>query len=264
VSEPLRLLVDQQRVVTVETVSECAQAVWNDEPNMVCVPPAAGQDESVFATPRAARTFVAVLEALQTQHDVVVVDLASLPSLAASALYQVADEVVFVANRDPAGAFAHRQALLHIAGYLRADATLTTVINDNSLVSASLSIIRHEALAVPGRELNEAVIPRNPKAGRWPCSGCTPYQFLSRNFDPLLDARVGGEFPSNPARRAWFASMVAKAGALREVFRLGKRKSAAVATPDPTKPKPPQFPEIGYRGGTLEEGSLVSRPVLLS
>lgn len=264
VSEPLRLLVDQQRVVTVETVNECAQPVWSDEPNIVCVPPAAGQDESVFSTPRAARAFVAVLEALQTQHDVVVVDIASLPTLAASALYQVADEVVFVANRDPAGAFAHRQALLHISGYLRADATLTTVINDNSLVSASLGIIRNEALAVPGSDLNEVVIPRNLKAGRWPCSGCTPYQFLSRNFDQLLDERVGESASTTPSRRAWFASIVAKVRALREVFRLGKRKGAVVVTSEPLKPQPLRFPEIGYEGGMLEEGSLVSRPVLLS
>ena len=264
VSEALRLLLDQQRVVTVETVSECAQAVWSDEPDIVCVPPAAGQDELVFSTPRAARAFVAVLETLQTQHDVVVVDIASLPNLAASALYQVADEVVFVANRDPGGAFAHRQALLHISGYLRPDATLTTVINDNSLVSASLSIIRNEALAVPGRVVNEVVIPRNPKAGRWPCSGCTPYQFLSRNFDQLLDEMVGESPSTTPSQSAWFASMVAKARAFLEVFRLGKRKGPVVTISEPLRPHPVVFPELGFHTGALEEGALVSKPVLLS
>lgn len=264
VSEVLRLLVDQQRVVTAETVSECAQTVWSDEPNIVCVPPPAGHDELALSTPRAARAFVAVLETLQLQHDVVVVDVASLPTLAASALYQVADEVVFVANRDPAGAFAHRQAMLHISGYLRPDATLTAVVNDNSLVSASLGIIRNEALAVPGRVVNEVVIPRSPKAGRWPCSGCTPYQFLSRNFDQLLDETVGESPSTTPSQRTWFASMVAKARALREVFRLGKRKGPVVATSEPPRPQPVVFPELGYHGGTLEEGTLVSKPVLLS
>lgn len=263
VSEALRLLLDQQRVVTVETVAECAQPVWSDEPNIACVPPAAGQDETVCATPRASRAFVAVLEALQVQYDIVVVDLASLPNLAAGALYQVADEVVFVANRDPAGAFAHRQALLHISGYLRPDAALTTVINDNSLVAASLGIIRNEALAVPGRVVNEVVIPRNPKAGRWPCSGCTPYQFLNRNFNQLLDERVGEAAPVTP-RRAWFATVMARVCALREVFRLRRRESPVMSTPVPLHPQAPSFPELGYQGGLLEEGALVSKPVLLS
>mgnify|MGYP006272195923 CR=1 FL=1 len=264
VSEPLRLLLDQQRVVTVETVNECTQPVWSDEPKIVCVPPAAGQDESVFATPRAARAFVAVLEMLQSQHDVVVVDVASLPMLAVSALYQVADEVVFVANRDPAGAFAHRQALLHISGYLRPDATLTTVINDNSLVTASLGIIRNEALAVPGRVVNEVVIPRSVKAARWPCSGCTPYQFLNRHFDELLDEQAGEPLAPPSSKRSWFATVVAKARAFCGVVRLGKRKGPEESMPIPPKPQPVSFPELGFHNGALEEGAFVSKPVLLS
>lgn len=266
VSEPLRLLIDQQRVVTHETVAECAQPVWSDEPNIVCVPPAAGQDESVFGTARAARAFIAVLEALQTQHDVVVVDTGSLPAVAISALYQVADEAVFVANRDPAGAFAHRQALLLVSGYVRPEAQISTVINDNSLVTASLGIVRNEALTLPGRAVREVVLPRMPKAGRWPCSGCTPYQFLNRHFDLLLieqsndDARATSRADSK--RTSWFAASTVKARAFAAKFQLGKRRGPVREMPD--TPKPVSFPEIGYEYGAMEDGTLVSKPVLIS
>lgn len=268
VSESLRLLIDQQRVVTSETVAECAQPVWSDEPHIVCVPPAAGQDESIFASPRAARAFCAVLEVLQTQHDVVVVDTGSLPAVAISALYQVADEAVFVANRDPAGAFAHRQALRMISGYVRPDAKISTVINDNSLVIASLAVVRDEALALPGREVNEVVVPRMPKAGRWPCSGATPYQFLSRCFDSLLvepddDAACAA---SDTARSTgtWFAAAAAKASVFVAKFRLGKKRGPVQEMPDAPTPKPVSFAEIGYECGAIDEGALVSKAVLIS
>lgn len=268
VSEPLRLLIDQQRVVTSETVGECAQPVWSDEPNIVCVPPAAGQDESIFATPRAARAFIAVLEALQTQHDVIVVDTACLPAVAVSALYQVADEAVFVANRDPAGAFAHRQALLCISGYVRPDAKVTTVINDNSVIAASLGVVRDEALTIPGRDVKEVVIPRTPKAGRWPCSGATPYQFLSRHFDALMvepsDDAASAASRAPRMSSAWFAASAAKAGAFLAKFRLRKRRGPIEEMPVAPQPKPESFAEIGCDYTAIDDGALVSKPVLLS
>jgi Mrp family chromosome partitioning ATPase len=268
VSEPLRLLIDQQRVVTAETVAECAQAVWVDEPNIACIPPAAGQDESLFATPRAARAFVAVLEALQMQYDVVVVDTASLPALAISALYQVTDEAVFVANRDPAGAFANRQALLLVSGYVRLDANVTTVMNDNSVVTASVDAVRDEVLTVSGRAMREVILPRLPKAGRWPCSGTTPYSFLSRHFDVLLDeARSDSPCGASYATRvnsAWSAAAAAKASAFLVKFRLRKKRESVEETRGAPKPKLTSFAEIGLECGALEDGVLVSKPVLLS
>lgn len=268
VSESLRLLIDQQRVVTSETVAECAQPVWSDAPRIMCVPPAAGQDESIFATPRAARAFCAVLEALQTMHDVVVVDTGSLPAVAISALYQVADEAVFVANRDPAGAFANRQALLMISGYVRPDAKISTVLNDNSLITASLGVVRDEALALPGREVNEVVVPRMPKAGRWPCSGATPFQFLSRYFESLLvepnDDAVYATSQATRINSGWFRAAAAKASGFVTKFRVGKKRGHVQEIPDAPKPKPASFAEIGYECGVIDEGALVSKPVLIS
>jgi MinD-like ATPase involved in chromosome partitioning or flagellar assembly len=268
VSEPLRLLLDQQRVVTSETVAECCTAVWSDEPNVVCMPPAAGQDETIFATPRAARTLTAILEVLQTQHDFVVVDTGSLPALTTSALYQICDEAVFVANRDPGGAFAHRQALLLISGCARPDALITVVINDNSVATASLSVLWRDALSVPGRETRQVFIPRTPKASRWPCSGATPYQFLDRFVDPLVERSCGGEgsvlrnlFDPNGG---WLAASIARVDWVVSKFRSGKRGRLSEEPETPTPAEQQVFPALGFTDHPFGEGELVSKPVILS
>ena len=41
VNEPLKILLDQQRVQTLETVRECVFQVWADEARFVCMPPPA-------------------------------------------------------------------------------------------------------------------------------------------------------------------------------------------------------------------------------
>lgn len=268
VSESMRLLLDQQRVVTSETVAECCAPIWSDEPNIVCVPPAAGQDESIFATPRAARSLASILEVLQAQHDVLVVDAATLPALTTSALLQICDEAVFVANRDPAGAFAHRQALLLISGCVRPDAQVSVVINDNSVATASLSMLRAEAFAVPGRPIRQFVLPRTPKASRWPCSGATPYQFLGRFVDRLIEGHLDSEGATPHERIAprdrWFSAPFAWIGSLLSTIRSGKRRGTAEETAAFTRSDRHVFPALGFTDDSIQEGELVSKPVLLA
>jgi Mrp family chromosome partitioning ATPase len=187
VNEPLRLLLDCQRVVTAETVAECAFPVWGDEPRFKCVPPPVATDEAILSSSQACRTFVGVLEVLQSQYEIVVVDAAPLIAGCRQALYQIADEVVLVANRDPAGAFATRQSVSLIGGYLRPDARLTSVINQNSKVQAPLSVVRQQVLTLNAGAPRSFVIPYSPQAARWACSGRTAFAALKRSIRPLLD-----------------------------------------------------------------------------
>ena len=268
VSETVRLLLDQQRVVTSETVRECCVPVWSDEPNIVCVPPAAGQDESVFASPRAARALTAILEVLQTQYDVIVVDTAALPALTINALYQICDEAVFVANRDPAGAFAHRQALLLISGCVRPDARVTVVMNDNSVATASLAVLQADALSVPGREVRYVAIPRTPKASRWPCSGATPYQFLGRIVNRLVECHSTGQAFAHPHDTVWYrewcAATLVRIGVVLAKFRSGKRDRVSEGPVVPTSTERHVYPALGFSEFALGEGELVSKPVILT
>jgi MinD-like ATPase involved in chromosome partitioning or flagellar assembly len=203
VNESLRLLLDCQRVVTLETVAECAFSVWTDEPNFKCVPPPVATDEAIFSSSQACRTFIGVLEMLQSKHQVVVVDAAPLIGGCRQALYQSADEVVLVTNRDPAGAFATRQAASLIGGCLRAGARFTSIINQNSKLQTSLQVVRQQVLAVDSAARRNFVIPFSPQAARWACSGRTAFPSLKRSIRTIVD--------DADSKRAWGVAHLADA-----------------------------------------------------
>jgi MinD-like ATPase involved in chromosome partitioning or flagellar assembly len=268
VSEPLRLLLDQNRVATSEAVGECAVQVWSDEERFACVPPPAGGDDTLLGATRFSRAFIDVLETLVSQFDVVVVDSGGLPSTTLVALYQVCDEVIYVANRDPGGSIAHRQALLLVAGYARLDSRITTVINDNSVLAAAVQTLKTEALVMPDRAVREVVLPRSVKAASWPCSGGTPYQFLNRYIDDLVNNPHDGATRVDVRSRSPEASVVSRcfqlvAASFRRI-RLRKSAGAGLESKSAFSLGREVVPGIGYTCAPLDENELVSRPVLVS
>jgi MinD-like ATPase involved in chromosome partitioning or flagellar assembly len=185
VSEGLRLLIDQQRVATGETVLECVTPVWASEPKFVCLPPAAGRDEGIYTSVVAQRGLQSVLEILLVHYDRVVVDTSGLVSAARNMLYQTADDVIFVMNRDVSAAFANRQALSLVSGFMRHDAALITVVNDTGVGVAALTLIRKEVAVTSGRAMSVVVVPRSRRAAAWMCSGYTAYRSLRRSLDAI-------------------------------------------------------------------------------
>jgi MinD-like ATPase involved in chromosome partitioning or flagellar assembly len=190
VSEPLRLLIDCQRVVTVETVQECTYPVWSDEPGLRCMPPAVATDEAILSSAAACRTFISVLEVLQTQYDTVVVDAAPLLAGARQAVYQVADQVVFVLNRDPAGVFAHRQALSLIRGCLKPNARLTVAVNENGKVIAPIPVLKEYIAPATECPIELVTVPYSAAGARWACSGRTPFRVLKRPVRALISTKA--------------------------------------------------------------------------
>jgi hypothetical protein len=148
--------------------------------------PPVTSDETIFASLQSCRTFISVLEVLQTRNDVVIVDAAPLIAGVRHALYGLADQIVFVASRDPSGAFANRQALSVISGYLKPECKLTTVVNGLARASAPISIIRDQVVQVEGRAGKPLILPYVARAARWPCSGATPYRYVRRTLSPLF------------------------------------------------------------------------------
>jgi len=269
VNEALRVLVEQQRVVTSETVAECVHTVWLDEDRFACVPPPAGGDESLFASPQVQRGLTAVLEALLVKYDKVVVDTSGLVSSTRNALFQLCDDLFFVVNRDASAAFANRQALSLIAGFLRHDATLTAFLNDTGVGSASLSLLKDQVVVITGRPMGYVTIPRSLQAAAWVCSGYTPYRFLRRNLNDLLSA--AGQ---TGAARSRVVSVCAKVVTLvREACRrllsmLGigwgraKRESAS-KVPWGAQPTLATGQLLSLDQASPYDGLLVSKPVLL-
>lgn len=185
-NEALRLLIDQQRVVTTETVHECVANVWPDEPRLVCIAPPAGGDEAIFASQVAQRGLVSVLDLLLVQFDRVIVDTSGLLAAARNVLFQSCDQVVFVMNRDASAAYATRQALSLISGFIRHDARLVTILNDNGVGSADEALIRRQVAVLSGRPMSLITVPRSRRAAAWMCSGYTPYRFLKRSLESIL------------------------------------------------------------------------------
>jgi MinD-like ATPase involved in chromosome partitioning or flagellar assembly len=269
VNDALRVLVDQQRVVTSETVNECIHTVWLDEERFACVPPPAGGDESLFASPQVQRGFTAVLEALLIKYDRVVVDTSGLVSSARNTLFQLCDDLFFVVNRDASAAFANRQALSLIAGFLHHDATLTAFLNDNGVGSASPSLLKNQVVVIAGRPMDYVTIPRSLQAAGWVCSGFTPYRFLRRNLGELLSAadRAG-------ASRSRVARVCIKlAGLISDAckrilstfglrWRKARRESAS-KVPWGASPRLAAGPLLSLDHALPDDGMLVSEPVLL-
>lgn len=266
-SEPLRLLVGQERLITGETVAECTVPVWADEPLLCCMPPAADSNDTLVVSREGVRSFVSVIETLAVLHERVVIDSSPLSPAARHALAQVADEALFVANRDPAGAFANRQALSVLSGAMRGDAVLRIVLNDSGGVAASRALLRKEVLTVVGRPLPVVEIPHTRRAARWACSGQTPYRFLRRHVQALISpplhrpkpGRLGGgrDLCADVLKRAWRATAVAGWWGRKRGNEPGQAKTGGSSEPryEPLT--------IGFGTPMLEAGELVSKPVML-
>jgi MinD-like ATPase involved in chromosome partitioning or flagellar assembly len=270
VSEPLQLLLEQQRVMTSESVLECAVPVWEGESAFHCVPPPTGGDPATFCTAKAARTFISFLDALRVHFDEVVVDAATLPASSVHALYQSAHRVIFVANRDPSGAFANRRALSVVGSYLQPDAEVAIILNDNSVAAASPSLLTREVLTVPGRSVSPLIIPKTPRAAQWACTGATPYRFFVRSFNALTTQLGHEETPVKSSGfergRKWVNGLMSGlcTGRLRrstkkewaEVNRLEGVTSGGHDIRYPVV--------VSGSSSSVEEGKLVSKPMLIA
>jgi len=266
VSESLKLLLDQQRVVTAETASDCTRPIWDDEPRFVCMAPPSGGDESVWAGVGAQRAMVSVLEALVLKYDAVVVDTSGLLTVARNALLNVCEEVIFVINRDTSAAYANRQGLSLLAGLVRHDARVSVLINDTGVGSAPVSLLRDQVAIIASRKVSHVVIPRCPQAMAWVCSGYTPYRFLGRSIHALVSF-ADGSCPSGarPIARIW-ECVRRRAGQLCRGVWLRVRKSsgsdASKSVEGGTRALPGRA-LLALSPSVPDQGELVSKPVVL-
>ncbi|MEY4701379.1 MAG: hypothetical protein RL326_1566, partial [Pseudomonadota bacterium] len=181
----------------------------------------------------------------------------------------IADEVLFVMNRDSSAAFANRQALSLIAGFMRHDAVLTAILNDTGVGAAPLSLLRDEVAVISGRRMRHIVVPRSRRGAAWVCSGYTPYRFLSRSLREIfndvtasddksssqarLKALVGSLWRAITGRLGWLMTRVwGKAVSVRQLKHGEGSQSLLPAV---------ALPSIG--SSTADVDGLVSKPVLL-
>jgi hypothetical protein len=174
-----------------------------------------------------------------------------------------------VVNRDASAAYANRQALSLIAGFLRPDAKLTTLLNDNGVGSASVALLKDQVVVIAGRSMSYVTVPRSAQAAAWVCSGYTPYRFLRRSLQTILTAVDGG-----PAKASYllsaggvvvgWLSAVAKRLSLALGWRWGKKsRESASKEPWGVQPTLASNPLLSIGHAIPDDGALVSKPVLL-
>lgn len=262
VNEPLKLLLDQQRVVTSETVKECVFQVWDEEARLCCMPPAAASDQGTFSNPIAMRSFLSILDTLRGLFDVVIVDASPLVASARQTLAQVASRVCLVVDRDPAGAYAHRHALNILSGCCRSDTELLVVINDNKRGGLSNRTLQDDVLIAKDRKLSIVVMPHQVRAGRWACSGATPAQFLSSVFSSLTSPENAKDEKTSIAEGfsgilPKFKNLVIRPKAHKLVDRVEKIHQSST-----TSRVPEQSALLTALPEDPEVGDLVSKPTL--
>lgn len=265
INEPLKILLDQQRVVTSETVKECVFQVWDEEKSFCCMPPAAASDQGLFSSPVVIRSMLSILDTLRGLFDVVVIDASPLTISARQTLAQVANRICLVVDRDPAGAYAQRYALGMLAGCCRSDTIIQVVINDTKRGGLSTRTLQDDVLIAGDRDLSITVMPHVVRAGRWACSGATPAQFLPRHFSTLINCDPL-EHDGRESKRSLFSGVIGLVQALKRIVirpkarklvdhveRIPQGSSASTYSRTNLLTLLPEDPEVG---------DLISKPTL--
>ena len=175
-NENLRLILDEERAVTEESIDQCLSIVWQDDKLMRCMAPVAEGEDLYDPRSRLSRTFLSVLEVLDSNNDLVVVDIGCARSSLQKMLYRVADKLIFVVNDDPASLYASVDKLTRARNLLSAGAHLCVVENSVGVSGLGNKLLRKEfsraARLEPSHWAPEA-IPYCKIGQRWPGSGST-------------------------------------------------------------------------------------------
>ena len=173
-NENLRLLLDEQRAVTEEAVSECLGSIIDGETGFVCMPPPDQSDDLYDSNSRAGQVLFAVLEILDSRYDCVLVDMGSARGAVQKVLYRVADKVVFVVSNDPSCFYASVDRVRRCRSLLSADAQLLMVENSTAQGGLSNRALRsefNEAAKLNDNEWADRPVPFCRAGSHWPGSG---------------------------------------------------------------------------------------------
>lgn len=190
INENLQLLYENQRQITQESVEQCLGRVW-EESTLFCMPPCADLEHFYIPGTNCSRTFVSILEILDSLFDYVLVDTSSLRGGLLKALRRTADKIILMVSSDPAGLYAAVEQVARIREGLASVSDLLVVANNLTPGGLSSALLRREfSLASglgPENWVDEA-LPFSRSAGRWPASGGTLLTCGGRKMKHALQA----------------------------------------------------------------------------
>ena len=188
-NENLRLLCDGQRPVTQEFVEQCLVRVWQDG-ELFCMPPLVESDDLYSLEAKHARTFVSILEILDSKFDLVLVDSAGIRGALWRTVHRLADRAIVVVNNDPAAMYASVEHVAKVRSNLSVGAKLVMLENAAARGGLSQSVLRTEfnrAAKIDNTNWVETTIPYHKESGRWPASGATMFSLGQSSVRKVLD-----------------------------------------------------------------------------
>ncbi|MCB0333712.1 MAG: AAA family ATPase [Bdellovibrionales bacterium] len=193
VNENLQLLFDCSRPLNQEYIEQCFVQVWEDEPNLYCMPPLAESDSLYAIGSNYPRTLLSILEFLDEMFDCIIVDAGGIRGALQKSLYRVADKVLFVLNNDPATLYGSVDKIGKVRDLLSPNASLVALENGSTGGLPRKILVEEFSRAARLNEENwfqESVI-FSKQGTRWPGSGETlatsSKQGLSKVFRSLAE-----------------------------------------------------------------------------
>ena len=167
----LQSLINEERPITAETVSDCLVPVWPGEENLYCMPPC--QKEDAVGNVNQTRALLSVLEVCDHLFDTVLVDIACLKGAALNTLYRVCDSVLYVISNDPAALYPAVARYKKISTLLPLNVSPRIIINAAKKNGLNTKILKTEFNIAANTEDScwvNPVLYYSEKASRWPGS----------------------------------------------------------------------------------------------
>jgi hypothetical protein len=183
-NETLELLLTQGNFISVEQVSQSSHKVWEGD-SLEIVPPAPALEGLLRANQCTLRQFRLVLEVIDSQRDVVIVDMAGIPSSVARKLYDIADRVVYLMSLDPSTVHASLMRLKSLTAVSTGEQPIHLApisVGRDGISSANLIKEFERCLKVRGVTWGEEAVPYISTVRQWPASGSSPLEMGNSNY----------------------------------------------------------------------------------
>jgi MinD-like ATPase involved in chromosome partitioning or flagellar assembly len=242
VNENLQAILSGSKPVTQEFVEECLVEVWEGESAFQVMSPIPESDALFDPRNPIARTFIAVIEVLDSLFDCVVVDMGSVRGPLLRSLYRAADAALFVINNDAASVYASVDRLQRVRSLLAPEASLVVVENGSQRHGLPASVLHKEfsrAAQISEKVWSAMPIPFCRTGHKWPGSSGTLFSQSSSSVKQAItstaqqlqlvtvdagEAKLLQRLVKNPLGKSKGIGMIDKAVERKQLAQL-KRKA---------------------------------------
>lgn len=178
VNENLNMLLDENRPIVSDFIEQCYFGVWEDLPNLFCMPPIAEQSFNFDDLRAYPRLMLSLLENMDKDFDYIIVDMAGSRGALFDVFYKVADMLLVVVGSDPASMYATSQRLRRLRGLCHVQTKIRLIENMKGEAGSYGTLLRDDFSRFASVKTEEWI--RTPlsfckRAKRWPGSGASMF-----------------------------------------------------------------------------------------